>query len=106
MMAARAREESRKNLTFPPNQSFLWACFAHAKATCILDSQARDLRVVASLSSGPFPISNLASLCSRPVIFSFEIVLRFPPFPLPESFSGQGWGLIHPFIHSLHGLTH
>lgn len=77
LMAVRATEESRGSSIFPSNQLFFWAPFARGQGHLPLVSQARNLRLFTNQIQS-------VSLCSRPVIFSFEIELRFPPFPLPE----------------------
>lgn len=43
-----SEEESRGNLTFPPNQSFLWAHFAQGQGHLPFVSQARNLRLFAN----------------------------------------------------------
>lgn len=62
-----------------------------------LVSRARNLRLFANRSSGPF-FTDLTNLGSGLIFFSFEIELRFFLRFHCQSFSGLGWGLIHPFI--------
>lgn len=47
-MAVRAREKSRGNSTFPPNQNFLRAPFAQGQGHLPLVSQARNLKLFAN----------------------------------------------------------